>query len=126
MPLDLRTTFFSTEELSTALLDYAKRHHVELPPTKVEDVQIEWEPELAVTLRFAKDALGRVDTMNFDMNETAASLILYCHRFKEPVPHHAEKSLEPYADGIQLRIRFAWGTQWSERHPAYKLNFPPT
>ena len=124
MPLDLRTTIFSDEELSTALLEYATRNHIELPPTRVDQVDVEWQPQLSVTLRFIKDALGRVDEMSFDKNETAAALILYCHRFKEPVPHHAEKSLAPYKGGIQLLIRFPWGDQWNARHPALKDTFP--
>ena len=121
MPLDLRTTIFSHEEMTEALLDYAKRNHVELPPTRVENVEVTWTPALSVTLSFLKDALGRVETMSFDMNETAAALILYCHRFKEPVPHHADKSLQPFEGGIQLLIRFPWGDQWNAKHPARRV-----
>lgn len=124
MPLDLRTTIFSEPELSSALLEYAKRNRVELPPTRVEHVDLVWEPRLSVTLKFAKDALGRVEELKFDRNETAAALILYCHRFKEPVPHHAEKGLLPYSGGIQLLLRFPWGDEWNARHPAHKVTFP--
>lgn len=124
MPLDLRTTVFSDQELASALLEYAKRNHVELPPSRVEQVDVQWKPEFSVTLRFVKDALKRVEQLSFEKNEVAAALILYCHRFKEPVPHHAEKSLEPYTGGIQLLIRFPWGDEWSARHPAHKLTFP--
>lgn len=121
MPLDLRTTIFSNDELSSALLEYAARNHAELPPTRVEHVDVEWRPQLSVKLHFLKDALGRVEKMAFDINEVAAALILYCHRFKEPVPHHAEKSLEPFKGGIQLLIRFPWGDEWNARHTAFKL-----
>jgi len=124
MPLDLRTTIFSEEEIAEALLEYARRHHVELPPTRVDAVHVSWEPELSIRLTFLKDALGRFDEMNFDKNESAAALILYCHRYKEPVPHHAEKGLEPFAGGIQLLIRFPWGDRWSADHPARKTTFP--
>jgi len=124
MPLDLRTTIFSNEELSTALLDYAKRNHIALPPMRVEHVDVTWQPELSVTLRFLKDAMGRVEEMSFARNETAAALILYCHRFKEPVPHFADKGLEPYKGGIQLLLRFPWGDQWNAKHPAHKVTFP--
>lgn len=124
MPLDLRTTIFSDQELSTALLSYAKRNHVELPPTHVERVETIWDPQLSVKLHFVKDALGRIEELNFDLNETAAALILYCHRFKEPVPHFAEKGLEPYKGGIQLLLRFPWGDEWNAKHPAHKVTFP--
>jgi hypothetical protein len=124
MPLDLRTTVFSNQELSTALLEYAGRNGVELPLSRVEHVDVVWKPQFSVTLHFVKDALGRVEKLDFEKNETAAALILYCHRFKEPVPHHAQKSLQPYTGGIQLLIRFPWGDEWNDRHPARKLTFP--
>ena len=92
MPLDLRTTIFSNEELIEALLDYAKRNHVEMPPTRVDSATVTWEPGLQVSLDFMKDALGRADTLTFDGNEVAAALILYCHRSnlscKIPLGYH--------------------------------------
>lgn len=124
MPLDLRTTIFSEEELATALTEYAARNKVALPPTRVERVTIAWRPALSVKLTFAKDELDRVEELDFERNEVAAAVILYCHRFKEPVPHHAEKSIEPFEGGLQLLIRFPWGDQWSERHPARAVTFP--
>lgn len=124
MPLDLRTTIFSSEELAEALLDYARRHDVTMPATRVAAVDVQWQPQLVVTLKFMTDAVGRVERLQFDTNETAAAVILYCHRFKEPVPHHAEKSLEPFDNGLQLLIRFPWGDQWSAKHPAHGVTFP--
>ncbi|MCR4377506.1 MAG: hypothetical protein NUV50_05360 [Rhodospirillales bacterium] len=124
MPLDLRTTVFSDQELSTALLEYAERNNLKLPLSRVEHVDVVWKPEFSVTLHFVKDPLSRAEKLAFKRNETAAALILYCHRFKEPVPHHAEKSLQPFTGGIQLLLRFPWGDEWSDRHPARKLTFP--
>lgn len=123
MPLDLRTTIFSDDELSEALLDYAVRNHVSMPPTRAQTVDVTWQPTFGVKITFVTDALGRDEEMNFNMNETAAALILYCHRFKEPVPHHAEKKLEPFDGGIQLLIRIPWGDKWHVKHPAHKLSF---
>lgn len=124
MPLDLRTTIFSNEELATALVEYARREKIDLPLTAAERVVLDWEPTLSAQLEFTPDAAGRTETLTFEKNEVAAAVILYCHAFKEPVPHHAEKGLEPYKDGIQLLIRFPWGDQWSARHPAHKATFP--
>lgn len=124
MPLDLRTTIFSEDELVEALLEYAKRNHIELPPTRVDSVDVMWEPKLSATLTFKKDALDRAEKMTYDGNEVAAAVILYCHRYKEPVPHFAEKGLKPYDGGIQLLLRFPWGDQWSAKHPAFHVTFP--
>lgn len=124
MPLDLRTTIFSEDELIEALLDYAKRNHIELPPTRVEAVDVTWEPKLSATLTFKEDALDRSEKMTYDGNEVAAAVILYCHRYKEPVPHFAEKGLKPYDGGIQLLLRFPWGERWNSKHPAFRVTFP--
>lgn len=124
MPLDLRTTYFSEEELTTALLEYATRNRIELPPTRVDHAEVVWEPNLSVTLKFLKDALGRAEELRYETNEVAAALILYCHKFKEPVPHFAQKGLLPYDGGIQLLLRFPWGDQWNAKHPAFKTTFP--
>lgn len=124
MPLDLRTTIFSVEELTEALLDYAKRNHIDLPPTGVGDTVVNWDAGLQVRIKFKSDAVGRADELSYDGNEVAAALILYCHRFKEPVPHFAEKGLKPYDGGIQLLLRFPWGDGWNAKHAAYHVTFP--
>lgn len=125
MPLDLRTTIFSNAELVTALTEYARREQVDLPLTGPQGVELTWEPALSARLAFTPDAAGRVEALTFEKNEVAAALILYCHGRKEPVPHHAEKGLEPYKDNaIQLLLRFPWGEQWDLSHPARKTTFP--
>ncbi len=123
MPLDLRTTIFANDELVAALLDYAQERDVTLPLTRPRIAIMTWEPELNVNVVFFPDAVEREEALSFTRNEVAAALILYCHSFHEPVPHHAEKSLEPYRDGIQLMIRFPWGPLWNSDHPARKATF---
>lgn len=124
MPLNLRRTIFSRREITTALVDYAAKHDVKMPITRPEDANVEWQPELSVTLSFLPDASGKIEELKFDKNEVAAALILYCHKFKEPIPHHSEKGMEPYQDGIQFLMRFPWGDEWGTDHPAYNLTFP--
>ena len=97
---------------------------MELPATRVEEAVVTWEPNLKVILRFLKDAVGRRDEFTYEENEVAAALILYCHKFKEPVPHFAQKALVPFDGGVQLLLRFPWGDEWSAKHPAFKKTFP--
>ncbi|MFC1672550.1 hypothetical protein ACFL12_00210 [Pseudomonadota bacterium] len=124
MPLNLRRTIFSRREIITALMGYAATHDVKMPIPPPEEANVEWEPELHVTLSFLPDASGQIEQLKFDKNEVAAALILYCHRFKEPIPHHSEKALQPYEDGIQFLMRFPWGDEWDTDHLAYNLTFP--
>ncbi len=124
MPLDLRSTIFSNAELVAALLDYAQGRDVTLPLMHPHTATLTWDPELEVKVLFLPDAVGREEILSFERNEVAAALILYCHRFNEPVPHHAEKSLAPYKDGLQFLIRFPWGPFWNADHPARKATFP--
>ncbi|MBF0251519.1 MAG: hypothetical protein HQL35_12925 [Alphaproteobacteria bacterium] len=124
MPLDLRRSYFSEGEIIDAITEYCRQRGVRLPPTRVQSLRIAWKPHLAVTLKFAPNLTEQVEELTFDTNEVAAALILYCHRFHEPLPHHSEKGLEPCEGGIQLLMRFPWGDDWNDKHPAFHKTFP--
>ena len=126
MPLDLRKTYFSLDEVSSALVQYCVRKKIDHPETKINNVKVEWTPNFKVSLFFSPEMpdAKEAPVLRFERNEVAAALILYCHNNNEPIPHHAEKGIEPTPDGLVLMLRFPWGPEWDVEHPAFRLSWP--
>ena len=109
MPLEHRKIDFSNAELQAAMVSYCLRHSIHLPDAFIAGIDLQWQPKLEATFRFSDfDDSNRAIILNEP--EIAASLIEYCHAQNMPLPHHADKVLEPSdRDGVAMLIRMSWG-----------------
>lgn len=109
MPLEHRKIEYSNSELQAALVSYCLRHSISLPDAFIASIDLEWQPSLEATFRFSDfDDASREVVLSEP--EIAAALIDYCHSHGMPLPHHAEKVLEPSPKkGVAMLIRMTWG-----------------
>ena len=123
MPLDLKKIVFSNEEIQALMVNYCLRTNVSMPDTRIGGVELLWEPELQLDIKFlSKHASGFGRTLSFTNSEVAAAVIMYCRLNKEPLPKTAEKKLEPVGDdALALCLRFPWGEMWNKDHPGYEI-----
>jgi len=110
MPIDLRKIVFSNAEVQAALVNYCMRHNTKRPDTGISSVVVRWQTDLSSDMHFgAVDGNGEGEVLSFSNEELAVALILYCHLFKDPLPHDAIKTLDPAGDGVALTLRHGWG-----------------
>ncbi|MDH5488695.1 MAG: hypothetical protein OEX17_02080 [Rhodospirillaceae bacterium] len=123
MPLDLKKIIFSNEEIQALMVNYCLRTNVSMPDTRIGGVELLWEPELQLDIKFlSKHENGYGRTLSFSNSEVAAAVIMYCRLNKEPLPKTAEKKLEPVGDdGLALCLRFPWGEMWNKDHPGFDV-----
>ena len=122
MPIDLRKIVFSNAEVQAALVNYCMRHKTQMPQTGISRVVVNWESAITTDMHFiAVDGKGEGEILSFSNEEVAVALILYCHLFKDPLPHDAMKTLDPAGDGVVLSLRHAWGEMVHKDHPGYAI-----
>ena len=120
MPIDLRKVVFSNAEVQAALVNYCMRQKTQMPQTGISRVVVNWEMAITTDIHFfAVDGKGEGEVLSFSNEEVAVALILYCHLFKDPLPHDALKTLDPAGDGVVLSLRHAWGEMVDGEHPGY-------
>jgi len=108
MPNEIRKIEFSNAELQAALVNYCLRHDIRLPNVLIDRIDVAWEEEATATFVFS-DAKPDARAVVLKRAEIAAALIDYMHANHMPLPHYAEKLLEPCGGGIALLVHFAWG-----------------
>lgn len=122
MPVDLRKIVFSNAEVQAALVNYCMRHKTKMPETGIARVVVNWEMAITTDIHFiAVDGKGEGEVLSFSNEEVAVALILYCHLFKDPLPHDAMKTLDPAGEGVVLSLRHAWGEMVHKDHPGYTI-----
>lgn len=122
MPIDLRKIVFSNAEVQAALVNYCMRHNTKMPSTSIARVEVRWQTELTSDMYFvALEGKGDGEVLSFSNEELAVALILYCHLYKDPLPHDAIKTLDPAGDGVALTLRYGWGDVVDKDHPGFSI-----
>lgn len=122
MPVDLRKIVFSNAEVQAALVNFCMRNNTKMPTTSIARVDVRWQKELSSDMHFvALDGKGEGEVLSFSNEELAVALILYCHLFKDPLPHDAIKTLDPAGDGVALTLRYGWGDVVEKDHPGFSI-----
>ncbi len=108
MPEELRKILFSKEEVQAAVVDYCLRAKIRLPENNIEDLEARADPEAMVVLKYADTGPEEATEVELSRDQVAA-LIRYCSNIKVPLPHSAQKVLQPGDDGIYLLINIEGG-----------------
>ena len=105
MPSEMRKIVFSVEELQAALVNYALRTNKKLPNTTIDNILVEGKEGLTATIIFMRDGTEEAKTVEFNKNDVAAALILYCNSQQIPLPRDAKKSVTPIEDSVGMIVK---------------------
>ena len=109
MPEELRKILFSKEEVQAAVVDYCLRSKIRLPNKNIDELEVRADPEAMVVLKYVDIGSEEATEVELSRDQVAAALIRYCSNIKVPLPHSAQKVLQPGDDGIYLLINIEGG-----------------
>ncbi len=109
MPEEIRKILFSEEEVQAAVVDYCLRSKIRLPNKNIDELEVRADPEAMVVLKYVDIGSEEATEVELSRDQVAAALIRYCSNIKVPLPHSAQKVLQPGDDGISLLINIDWG-----------------
>ncbi len=109
MPEELRKILFPKDEVQAAVVDYCVRSKVRLPDRNIVDLEVRADPEAMVVLKYAATDPEETSVVKLSRDQVAAALIRYCSAINVPLPHGAQKVLQPGDDGIYMLINIEGG-----------------
>ncbi len=109
MPEEIRKILFSEEEVQAAVVDYCLRSKIRLPNKNIDELEVRADPEAMVVLKYVDIGSEEATEVELSRDQVAAALIRYCSNIKVPLPHSAQKVLQPGDDGIYLLINIEGG-----------------
>jgi len=109
VPEEIRKILFSEEEVQAAVVDYCLRSKIRLPNKNIDELEVRADPEAMVVLKYVDIGSEEATEVELSRDQVAAALIRYCSNIKVPLPHSAQKVLQPGDDGIYLLINIEGG-----------------
>lgn len=108
MPAELRKLVFSETELRAALVNFALRNDMHVPAANIDNVDIDDEKELTITLNFTTDDPSSNKNLVFNKEKVTAAIILYCRNNSIPLPRVARKVVAKDGDTVTMMINLHW------------------
>ena len=109
MPEELRKILFPKDEVQAAVVDYCLRSKIPLPDKNIDELEVRADPEAMVVLKYADTGPEETSEVELSRDQVAAALIRYCSSINVPLPHSAQKVLQPGDDGIYMLININRG-----------------
>ncbi len=109
MPEELRKILFAKDEVQAAVVDYCLRSKIPLPNKIIDELEVRADPEAMVVLKYADTGPEEATEVKLSRDQVGAALIRYCSSINIPLPHSAQKVLQPGDDGIYLLINIDRG-----------------
>ena len=82
---------------------------IRLPNKNIDELEVRADPEAMVVLKYVDIGSEEATEVELSRDQVAAALIRYCSNIKVPLPHSAQKVLQPGDDGIYLLINSEGG-----------------
>lgn len=105
----MRKIDFTTEELQAALVNYALRTQKKLPNATIDSISVEGKESVTAKIKYIPQGTEEAKVVDFNANDLAAALILYCSSQKIPLPRDGKKLVvaQDESVGMIIKIDFA-------------------
>ena len=112
MPMEMRKLAFTQDELQAALVNYAFRQEMKMPPSGVERLEVKEDKKrkfTTVQMVFPRES-GSEERKRivFTEEQVAAAIIMYCKMHEIPLPRNARKTLSAENGSVAIIMSLDW------------------